>query len=175
MPSLGQRLARGDHAAFTELYDRCADQLVAYAALRMGSRDEGADVVQAAFWRAVKNRRRFRSVQNPVAYLFQMLRNETLRAQTARRRTRTQSIADPNAVNGEHRSSPDHDTEEMINGALARLTLEDREIIELKLYTGLTFEEIADILQRPASSVATRYRRALDSLRGWLHKQVSQE
>jgi RNA polymerase sigma-70 factor (ECF subfamily) len=55
--------------------------------------------------------------------------------------------------------------------ALARLTADDRELVELKIYAGLTFREMAQVTGRPQASVATRYRRALASLRPWLAKQ----
>src|SRR2546426_12650947 len=79
MHELAARLARGEEAAFAELYDGCADRLHHYLASRIGSRDAASDVLQSAFLRAVKSRRRFRGVENPVAYLFQIARNEAMR------------------------------------------------------------------------------------------------
>jgi RNA polymerase sigma-70 factor (ECF subfamily) len=55
--------------------------------------------------------------------------------------------------------------------ALDRLGADDREIVELKIYGGLAFREIADVTGLPQGTVATRYRRALESLRGWVTKQ----
>jgi DNA-directed RNA polymerase specialized sigma24 family protein len=42
----------------------------------------------------------------------------------------------------------------------------------VKIFGGLTFREIADVAGLPQGTVATRYRRALESLRGWLAKQL---
>src|SRR5262245_44051321 len=85
LKELADRLARGEEAAFAELYDACADRLYRYVAARLGSQDTASDVVQSAFLRAVKSRRRFRGVENPVAYLFQIARNELARAVSTRR------------------------------------------------------------------------------------------
>src|SRR4051812_44432721 len=85
MHELAARLARGEEAAFAELYDCCADRLHHYLAGRLGSRDAASDVLQTAFLRAVKGRRLFRGVKNPVAYLFQIARNEAVRWATRRR------------------------------------------------------------------------------------------
>src|SRR5947208_16482599 len=85
MQQLAVRLARGEEAAFAELYDACADRLHHYLAGRLGSRDAASDVLQTAFLRAVKSRRRFRGVENPVAYLFQIARNEASRWAKRRR------------------------------------------------------------------------------------------
>src|SRR5437763_12806004 len=79
MHDLAARLARGEEAAFAELYDASADRLHHYLTARLGSRDAANDVLQTSFLRAVKSRRRFRRVENPVAYLFQIARNEAVR------------------------------------------------------------------------------------------------
>ncbi len=67
-----------------------------------------------------------------------------------------------------------HEEVEAIVAALARLSAEDRELVQLKIYAGLTFREIAQVTGRPQATVATRYRRALDSLRPWLAKQYQE-
>ena len=46
MDELAGRLARGEKAAFAELYDVCADRLYHYLAHRLGSRDAAGDVLQ---------------------------------------------------------------------------------------------------------------------------------
>lgn len=164
---LAARLARGDQAAFAELYDACADRLHGYLAARLGSRDAASDVLQNAFLRAVKSRRRFRGVENPVAYMFQIARNEAARA-VDKRRVTVQALPTEELLADENESVDDA---EAIAAALDRLVADDRELVELKIYAGLTFREIATIVDRPPATVATRYRRALESLRDWLAKQ----
>jgi RNA polymerase sigma-70 factor (ECF subfamily) len=166
-PELATRLARGEEAAFAELYDACADRLHGYLTARLGSRDAASDALQNAFLRAVKSRRRFGGVENPVAYMFQIARNESVRS--ARKRptaTPWSSVADPFTS-----TNHDSDDAEVIAVAIARLEPDDQELVNLKIHAGLTFQEIAAIVDRPAATVATRYRRALDSLRGWLAKE----
>src|SRR5829696_3141037 len=87
MQQLAVRLARGEEAAFAQLYDASADRLHHYLTARLGSRDAASDVLQTAFLRAVKSRQRFRRVDNPVAYLFQIARNEAMRWFKRRRET----------------------------------------------------------------------------------------
>ena len=64
------------------------------------------------------------------------------------------------------------DDAEVVAAALGRLTVEDRELVELKVFAGLTFREIADVTGLPQGTVATRYRRAIESMRPWLVKQL---
>lgn len=167
LKELAARLARGDQAAFAELYDACADQLHGYLAAKFGSQDAASDVLQSAFLRAVKSRRRFRGVENPVAYMFQIARNEAARA-AGKRRVTTQTLPTEELVADTNENAEDA---EAIAAALNRLEADDRELIELKIYAGLTFREIAAIVDRPLATVATRYCRALESLRDWLAKQ----
>ena len=61
---------------------------------------------------------------------------------------------------------------EVVAAALGRLSAEDRELIELKVFAGLTIREIAEVTGMPPGTVATRYRRALESLRPWVTKQL---
>src|SRR5262245_40457762 len=161
MHELGARLARGEEAAFAELYDSCADRLHHYVASRLGSREAAADVVQSAFLRAVRSRRRFRGVENPVAYMFQIARNESARAaKRGRRAGQTRSAAELfTSVD----AGCEIDDAEVVAAALGRLERLDRELVELKIFGGLTFREIADVTGLPQGTVATRYRRALES------------
>lgn len=175
MRTLADRLARGDDSAFAELYDLCADRLFRYAAARLRSPEGAADVVQTAFMRAVKSRKKFRMVENPVAYLVQIARNETIRAATgvARRQERTATPAEE-IGNGKSTDGSDlREDAEALTQALERLDEADREIVELKSYSGLTFAEIAVVVGRPPATVVTRYRRALESLRGWLASEFT--
>jgi RNA polymerase sigma-70 factor, ECF subfamily len=164
---LAARLARGDEAAFAELYDACADRLHGYLAARLGSRDAASDIVQTTFLRAVKSRRRFRGVENPVAYMFQIARNEAARS-VAKRLVVTEALPTTEMFATVNESSDDA---EVVAAALQRLDADDRELVELKICAGLTFREIADVVARPAATVATQYRRALASLREWLVRQ----
>lgn len=173
---LAARLARGEEAAFAALYDACADRLHRYLTAWTGSHDLASDVLQSAFLRVVKSRRRFRRVENPVAYVFQIARNEALRAVASQRKRRQSSAAGGSALPPTPKASEYivdvNDDAELVAAALGRLANGDREIVELKVFGGLTFREIADVVELPMATVATRYRRALESLRPWVAKQL---
>jgi RNA polymerase sigma-70 factor (ECF subfamily) len=171
MHDLAARLACGEETAFAELYDACADRLHGYLAARLGSADLAGDVLQTAFLRAVKSRRRFRQIENPVAYLFQIARNEAVRAVGGRRQT-IQAIRQDEPFMSTADAAAHTENAEMAAAALARLSDDERELVTLKVYSGLTFREIAEVVGRPPATVATQYRRAVESLRGWLTRQL---
>ncbi len=168
MQPLSVRLARGEETAFAELYDACADRLHRYLTVRLRSWDQASDVLQTAMMRAVKSRRRFAKVDNPEAYLFQIARNESMRLAKRSAKHSHQSLDTAELMID---LTELRDDSEAVSIALDRLSVEDRELVELKIYAGLTFREIAEITNRPQPTVATRYRRALESMRPWLAKQ----
>ncbi len=79
MDTLGKRLARGDHAAFAELYDACADRLHHYLMVFLGSKEDAEDALQETFVRLAGNCKRLAKVENLTAYVFTIARNEALR------------------------------------------------------------------------------------------------
>jgi RNA polymerase sigma-70 factor (ECF subfamily) len=110
-------------------------------------------------------------VENPVAYLFQIARNEAVRWAARRRANdRPLTTADVFAANGD--AFGQRDDAEVVAAALRQLSAEDRELVELKVFAGLTLREIADVTGMPQGTVATRFRRAIESLRPWLAKQL---
>jgi RNA polymerase sigma-70 factor (ECF subfamily) len=172
MRQLADRLAGGEEDAFEQLYDLCADRLLRYLTLRLGCPERAADLLQTTLLRAVKSRRRFAKVDNPVAYLFQIARNEMARKVRGwSRRVTTIPITGDLLWQWAGDPTCQREDAEAVALALARLTADDRELVELKIYAGLTFREMAQVTGRPQASVATRYRRALASLRPWLAKQ----
>jgi len=51
-----------------------------------------------------------------------------------------------------------------LRNAIEALADDDREIVVLKAFSHLAFDEIAEVVDRPMATVATRYRRALSIL-----------
>ena len=64
-----------------------------------------------------------------------------------------------------------NDLAQTVATALARLPAEQREIVELKTYGGLTLREIAEVTALPPGTVATRYRTAITRLRESLSRK----
>ncbi len=170
MDELRERLARGEAAAFAEFYDACADRLHHYLTVRLGSRDEADDVLQEVFVRLVRTRRRLRKVNNLRAYLFAMARNEA--ARHGSRKTREGERRRPLRGEDLFRTFPDKlEAADLVATALEGLTEEQREVVELKVFGGLTFKEIAEATGVPLPTAATRYRTALERLKVGLEGQ----
>jgi len=89
----------------------------------------------------------------------------------ARRRKREELAAtSDNESLFEHAAEHD-DRREIIEKTLQTLPDEQREIVIMKIWGGLTFRGIAEALAIPANTAASRYRYALTALRGSLQQE----
>jgi len=169
MKNRGERLARGDPAAFAELYDACAVRVHHYLAVRLGSRADADDVLQETFVRLARDRQKLAAVENLVAYVFATARNEATRLIDRRvreDRLRTVLSSQVLSLEGKTTVEQDRETAERVADLLERLDSPLREIVELKIFAALTFREISEVTGLPQGTVATRYRSALEKMRG---------
>jgi RNA polymerase sigma-70 factor (ECF subfamily) len=173
MAALRERLARGDPAAFAELYDACADRVGHYLLVRLGSREDADDALQETFLRLARTRRRLAKVDNLDAYVFTVARNEALRlaARRARRRREEKPLVGADLFCDPPGDAAARETAQAVAAALGRLTPELREVVELKTYAGLTFQQIGLVTGLPQGTVATRYRSALAKMKSYLLKR----
>ncbi len=179
MPTPQERLARGEPAAFAELYDACADRVGHYLVVRLGSREDADDALQETFLRLVRMRKKLAKVENLVAYVFTVARNEAARLAARKARRRRQQVSlNQVPLSGKElfHCSPSADgmqeAAETVARALEGLNLDLREIVELKTYAGLTFQQIGQVTGLPQGTVATRYRSAVAKMQSWLGRQT---
>jgi len=147
-------------AALAALYDAHAVGLYRYALMILANAAEAQDAVQQAFTKYMD--RRGLAVLSEADYLRTAVRNECFSAFRRRRRDHPPAASScllepvaPGALPDERLALED---------ALRALPPEQREVIQMKVYEGMTFEEIAS---RTGVSVntASRYRYALARLR----------
>jgi RNA polymerase sigma-70 factor (ECF subfamily) len=169
MADLADGLARGDPAAFAELYDACADRLYRWLAIHTGSRADADDLLQETFVRLARSRKKLRNVENLTAYVFTIARHQAARLQKRRATEARVLAARPLAEPADTTAACE--AAELVAWALEKLPSEQREIVELKAYAELTLREIAEVTALPAGTVATRYRTALAKLRDWLTRK----
>jgi RNA polymerase sigma-70 factor, ECF subfamily len=133
------------------------------------------DAVQAAFARLC--RRSVPPEGDAVAYVFAAVRNAAL--DQVRRGPRESPAGDSVFANqrsrpadGPHDAALARERDGLIRAAIEALPEEQRETVVLRLYGGLTFEQVAQTLGEPLSTVASRYRRALEQVRKEVESRV---
>ncbi len=159
-------LAAGREAAYAELYERFGARLFRAALGILGSREEAEDAVQDTFTALVRARAGLSGVENLAGYLFAALRRAAA-DRSARRRAERRAVRE---VPESPSVKPEAVRNLRLELALAALPEEQREVLALKLDAELTFEEIAAALGVSPNTAASRYRYALEKLRGSLQE-----
>jgi RNA polymerase sigma-70 factor (ECF subfamily) len=156
---------------WTAWLDAHGPALVLFARQWAPGRADAEDVVQEAFLRFWRSRHR---AADPTAYLFTCVKHTALEWQRGRHRRSVREVAVARAEGESLFTCPLEQDERRaaIEAALRQLPAEQREVVVLKIWGGLTFPQIAAALAVPANTAASRYRYALDRLRGHLAEEV---
>ena len=124
--------------------------------------DLAEDAVHAAFARLIKLKS---PPAEPRLYVFRAVRNAAIDLARSRSRRREEPLVASWDAPEEESTVPDEGIRRSVEELLERLDDVSREVIELHLHAALTFQEIAQMLDEPLQTVASRYRRAIDKLR----------
>lgn len=163
----------GETSAFDVLVGRWEDRIRGAAWRVLGSEEEARDVAQEAFLKAYRGLDGFKREARFSSWLYQIALN-LCRDRLRRRRTRASvsleelEEAGPVLVEprpGAHELALQSDLASIVRRAVVALPEEQREVVILKEYEGLTFLEIAQALDVPVSTVKTRLYRGLGQLR----------
>src|SRR5215213_5899717 len=176
-----ERALSGEAEAFGEIVRRWERRIFALACGMLDSSEEARDATQETFLSAFRNLRGFRGEAKVSSWLHRIAVNQCItRQRRARVRAETgideevESAGEAFLSTGEHaspaRAAEAKERAEAVRRAVAALTPELREVVLLKEFEGLTFQEIADALQVPLSTVKSRLYTALRQLRMRLEK-----
>jgi len=175
------RSIRGDADSFNELILRWERPIYALAYRTIGREEDARDVCQETFLRAFRALPGFRGQAKFSSWLYRIALN--LCRDWMRRERRAPLIPVPDdtdvielaTATGPSESIEDlvarRDLTRIVEHVMARLPEEQRTAIILKEYHGLTFQEIADLVGCPLSTVKTRLYQGLSVLRRELAKR----
>ena len=156
---------RGDAKAFARLYSEIYRDLYRFALCMLRHPQEAEDAVSEAVIAAYENITSLRKESSFKSWIFTILNNACRRALT--KRSRERKITDdadtyPGVAAG---AEPDYAQREDIRRALELLDEEERMIVAFSVFGGYRSEEIAEMLNKNASSVRSRKKRALEKMR----------
>ena len=146
--------------------------LLRYAMLLSGDREQARDIVQEVLTRALVKWSRIGSVDEPYAYVRRMVTNEFL-SMRRRRRLWTVPLGD-DALDGPRAptADPPPDTDDALWTLLGTLPRQQRAVIVLRFYEGLSDQEIAEALDCRPGTVRSYASRGLAALRIELGESV---
>jgi RNA polymerase sigma-70 factor (ECF subfamily) len=163
------RVRKGDIEAFNLLVSRWEKRVFNYLLRLAGTPDGALDLSQEVFLKAWQNIRKLEDPARFGPWLYRIAHNEAYSLLRKRRPETafTETDGETNPVERYAASAPAYPVEMTlaVTAALDRLTAEQREAVVLKVYEGFKFEEMAEILECPVSTVKSRLYTALDLLK----------
>lgn len=172
--ALIRRIAQQEQIALAQLYDRYARTIYAIAFRILGSVEEAEEVVLDVFHQVWRTSKCYDATKGRVdAWLFVLTRSRSLDRLRALSRLTKAVAASVEAAQLEPKSpviKPEEDAilaerRGKVLAALAQIPIEQRQVIELAYYKGMTQEEIAAQTCQPLGTVKTRIRLGLSKLR----------
>lgn len=161
-----QKTRKGDVEAYNLLISRWEKRVFNYVLRLVGGREDALDLSQDIFLKAYQNIRKLDDASRFAPWLFRIAHNEAYSLLRKRR---------PEVDSGEG-EPPERETTRAfpielslaVSAALDRLNADQREAVVLKIYQGFKFEEMAEILDIPVSTVKSRLYTALELLKSEL-------
>jgi RNA polymerase sigma-70 factor (ECF subfamily) len=168
------RVGEGDSGAFEVLYRRYSRPVFALALRRLGDRGRAEDAVQETFasiWRSAGSYRRERGPGAP--WLYAVARNAIVDRRRALGPAPAEPVDEPSQESGPDEKAESSWTAWRVHRALVELPEQERKLIELAYWGGLSQSEIADFVGIPLGTVKTRTRSALSRLADALEGELS--
>jgi len=170
-----QRIAERDSRSFQELYRKYSGLLFSAIANVLNDHHDAEDVMQEVLVQIWNKAHLYEPRKGkPLTWLTTMARNraiDRIRAKQRRSRLNDEFETENKAVQPEFDASgrellQDKERDVILRGAVAKLTDDQREAINLAYFSGLTQAEVAERLREPLGTVKARIRRGVNRLEG---------
>jgi RNA polymerase sigma-70 factor (ECF subfamily) len=162
-----RKARRGDVEAFNLLISRWEKRVFNYLLRILQNREDALDLSQEVFLKAYQNLRKLEEPERFAAWLFRIAHNEAyslFRKRKPEVETDTEERSEQAVTVGGAAVFP-LELSIAVTSALGRLTADQREAVVLKIYQGFKFEEMAEILSCPVSTVKSRLYAAFEVLK----------
>ena len=178
------QLRRGDLNALSPLLARYQNRLYRYLLRLVREPATAEDLFQQTWLRVAERIRHYDSRRNFEAWLFAIARNIAI---DHLRRVRPESLDEESPLGGtpgERLVAPGppaldgvlaRERSARLTAVMAELPVIYRDVLTLRFEEEMKFEEIAEVLGAPLSTVKTRLKRSLESLRGTLETRYPGE
>jgi RNA polymerase sigma-70 factor (ECF subfamily) len=155
----------GDAEGFTELCQRYYPAMVAIAHSVLGDRHLAEDAAQQAFAKAAVKLPKLQKENRFAGWLAVISRNI---AKDMARRTENLQCTDELSIAAA--KSSDDETAEVVREAISKLSASARELVFLRFYDGMSYEQISAVLGISEQAINGRLRRAKKKMAGYLRR-----
>lgn len=154
--TLVRRCLEGDTEAFSELVMRYERPLFNVALRTLRNHEEARDATQCAFVKAWTHLGQFDRSRRFFSWIYRIVLNESLNRATRHKQVEPldERIVDPGASPAG--LAEDRELRVQIEQAMGQLSGRDREVVVLRHWLQLSYEEIAEVLQIPPKTVKSR-------------------
>jgi RNA polymerase sigma-70 factor (ECF subfamily) len=170
-----RQIARGDRAAFEQLYRGYQKRIFGYLFRMLANADAAEELTTDVMVEVWKGAAKFRGESEVSTWIFGIARFKGLSV-LRRPRHESQPIDEATEVPDHHERQDDalvrRSMKTTIKQALEKLSEEHREVMELTFYEGFSYPEIAKLLECPVNTVKTRMFYARKHLRELLGTEV---
>ncbi len=176
-----RRMGAGEPEALSDLYDRYSGMLQALALRVLNNVGDAEEVVQEAFLQAWKQAERYDPSRSSVStWLVLITRSRSID------RLRSRKVSDKTVTAAQQEQKTTHtspegardvlmsERRERLDREMALLPDEQREVLELAFYRGMTQREISDSTGIPLGTVKTRTLLAMKKLRAALQSDIGE-
>ncbi len=173
--SLNQRIVRGDEHAFAQLVSRYSTPVYRFLARMLGSSEDAEDLTQETFYAFYKHHRKLREDVDIHPYLFTIARRKAISHIRWRgvRKMLTPLLPEHDNTPLTFDSSPvesleQERTEQIVQQSLDKLHPDKRAVVILRFFEGMSYAEIAQVLNKPEGTVKSLVFRSEQELRSRL-------
>ncbi|MBU0534227.1 MAG: sigma-70 family RNA polymerase sigma factor [Candidatus Omnitrophica bacterium] len=169
-------LLKNDSCALEIIYDNIGRNLYKYMLSILCSHTKAEEVMQNLFVAIAEKRNRLSRARNLTSYIFAMAKNQAMDFLRSEPKNEKNIEDYKNIITVRDNTTDKLNDEEIekITNALFFLPLKQREVITMKFFQGMTFEDIAKALNISLNTAASRYRYGIEKLKGKL-KELGNE
>ena len=162
LDSLLFAVANKDKGAFETLYGKVKNSIFTYALSIVKNRHDAEDLLHDSFLQIWDAASRYKSEGKPMAWILTITKNLCRMKLRERTKTAETPFEDFAILPDEGLSIEDR---AVLRGCMERLSDEERQILLLHAVTGLRHREIAALVEKPLSTVLSKYNRAIKKIR----------
>ena len=178
--ALLQMVARGDRRSFEELYQRFSGVLFSTAYRVLNNQEAAEDILQDVFVQIWQKAPLYDPARGkPMTWAVTLTRNKSIdRLRSTQRRSRLQDDVQRESDSFEQFDDRNSfelvsagETNALVREAMKKLSVDQREAIELAFFSSMTQIEIAERLDEPLGTIKARIRRGMMRLRELLSSE----